>query len=334
MQLYRGMFDHFDTVYIGGGTPSVLNPEQMKLILDKVDKHFSILQNSEITCEINPGGNISPTYLDNLHDTGINRINIGVQSFDEHILTFLGRKHSASEAIDTFEKSRKSGFKNIGLDLIYGIPGQDVKSWTNDVHKAISYEPEHLSCYQLTLEPDTPLGKKYNNGSIDMPDDMLSCSLFFITSEILEKAGYIHYEVSNFARNAHFQSRHNQKYWDHTPYLGLGPASHSFLQNRRWWNHRSISQYINFLNGENLPIGGEETLDSEQLRSEEIFLGLRTKRGIDLKTFRSRYGYDLLEEKEKVITGFMKDSLLEIKNNRLCPTLKGMALADSIYLEL
>lgn len=333
IQLYKNRFDKFDTIYIGGGTPSILHPKQLKVILDEVGKNFSILENSEITCEVNPG-DLSPNYLHALRDTGINRLNIGVQSLDQDILTFLGRRHSVSEAIDALENSRKAGFENIGLDLIYGIPGQGVRSWMNNLYEALSYKPEHLSCYQLTLEPDTPLKMKYLNGSFFMPDDELYQSFFFITSEVIKKAGYVHYEVSNFAREPSLQSRHNQKYWDHIPYLGLGPASHSFFKNKRWWNHRSINKYIKDLNEGNFPVSGKETLNLEQLRNEALYLGLRTKKGIDLNDFFLRYNYDLLKEEEAMLSKLIKEGLLEIQNNRLYPTLKGLALADSICLEL
>lgn len=333
MTMYKHCFDRFDSVYVGGGTPSILKPQQIEQILEKIRKTFSLFEDSEITCEVNPGG-LSLNYLNALRDTGINRLNIGVQSFDRNILTFLGRRHSVSDAIDALENSRKAGFENIGLDLIYGIPGQDVKTWMNDLHEALSFKPEHLSCYQLTLESDTPLETKYQNGGFSMPDEELYRSFFFITSEIIEKAGYVHYEVSNFAREPNLQSRHNQKYWDHTPYLGLGPASHSFLKNKRWWNHRFLDSYISDIKEGKSPVGGEEYLSLDELGNETLYLGLRTRRGINLKDFFSIYNYDLLREKKGFLNKLIKECLVEIQDDRLYPTLKGLALADSIYLEL
>ncbi len=333
MTIYKHCFDRFDSVYVGGGTPSILKPKQMEKILEKIRRTFSLFENSEITCEVNPGG-LSLNYLKALRDTGINRLNIGVQSFNRDILTFLGRRHSVSESIDALENSRKAGFKNIGLDLIYSIPGQDVKSWTNDLREALSFGPEHLSCYQLTLEPDTPLETKYQNGSFSMPDEELYHSFFFITSEIIEKAGYVHYEVSNFAREPNLQSRHNQKYWDHTPYLGLGPASHSFLKNKRWWNHRCLDSYISDIKEGKFPVGGEEYLSLHELGNETLYLGLRTKRGIDIKDFNARYNFDLLQSRERILIKLVEERLVGIKKGFLYPTLKGLALADSLYLEL
>jgi len=331
--MYKHCFDRFDSVYIGGGTPSILKPQQIEQILEKTRKTFSLFENSEITCEVNPG-DLPLNYLNTLRDTGINRLNIGIQSFDQDILTFLGRRHSVSEAMDALESSRNAGFENVGLDLIYGIPGQDVKSWTNDLREALSFKPEHLSCYQLTLEPDTPLETKCQNGSFFMPDEELYHSFFFITSETIEKAGYVHYEVSNFAREPNLQSRHNQKYWDHTPYLGMGPASHSFFKNKRWWNHRSIDSYIADIKEGISPVSDEETLSWKQLRNEALYLGLRTRKGINLKDFFSRYNYDLLREKKGTISKLIKECLVEVQDDRLYPTLKGLALADSIYCEL
>ncbi len=333
IELYKNYFDRFDTVYLGGGTPSILNPKQLGIILDEVHKYFLILEDAEITCEVNPG-DLSLNYLHSLHDMGINRLSIGVQSFDDDLLTFLGRRHSASEAMNALDNSRKAGFENIGFDLIYGIPGQNLKSWEKDLHQALSFESEHISCYELTLEGDTPLAFKYTNGDISLPDNEMLYKLFIETSEFLEDAGYIHYEVSNFARNINLQSRHNQKYWDHTSYLGIGPAAHSFLKNKRWWNHRSLDHYTGDVKERRPPIGGREGLTLKQLRDEALYLGLRTRKGIHLKDFLMRYNCDLLREKKEIIKRLTEDHLIEIHNGTLQPTVKGLALADSIYREL
>ena len=267
-----------------------------------------------------------------MHDMGINRINIGIQSFDEKVLDFLSRRHSAKQAISAIEASRKAGFQNIGLDLIYGVPGQDINSWLTTLKEAVAFSPEHLSCYQLTLAAKTPLGIRYQAGEFLMPGEELQYEFFVKTSEFLKDAGYIHYEVSNFARGTKYASRHNQKYWDHSPYLGLGPSAHSFRDNRRWWNHRSLEQYITEINAGILPVEETEILTTEQLRLEAFYLGLRTKKGVSLRDFKTRYQYDLFAEKREILNKLQEEGFIAIRDGRLYPTQAGLAVADSLAL--
>ena len=329
MEMYRGCFNRFDTLYLGGGTPSLLDSAQLAEIIDGVRKYFPLSTDTEITIEVNPG-DLSQETSESLFKTGINRISIGIQSFDEHILSFLGRRHSSADAISAIEDVRNAGFDNIGLDLIYGVPEQDMKMWLDTLRRALSFKPEHLSCYQLTIEPSTPLGLKYRSGEIVPPDEDLLYEFFMKTSELLEASGYIHYEVSNFARSDKFMSRHNRKYWDHTPYLGLGPAAHSFSGNRRWWNHRCVDRYIEEINRKMPPIEKSEILTMEQLRLEALYLGLRTKMGIDLQDFSKRYDFDLLDKKNKVLERIREEGLIIIRDNHIYPTRRGLAMSDSL----
>jgi oxygen-independent coproporphyrinogen III oxidase len=331
MAMYRNHFNSFDTVYVGGGTPSLLSPQQLETILVRIRENFDLKSNSEITVETNPA-DLNQSYLESIREIGINRINIGVQSFDQKVLNFLGRRHSLTQAILALEASRKAGFHNIGLDLIYGVPGQTIDSWLDTLKQAVGFSPEHLSCYQLTLETKTPLGKRYQAGEFSIPGEELQYEFFMKTSQFLEDAGYIHYEVSNFARGTELFSRHNQKYWDHSPYLGLGPAAHSFQDNRRWWNHRSVEQYITAINARNLPIEETEILTMEQLRLEALYLGLRTKKGVHLEEFKNRYGCDLFAEKKKMLDRLMEEGFVSIQNGHLHPTPTGFAVADSLSL--
>ena len=331
MDIYRTEFSGFDTVYIGGGTPSVLSVKDLGAILDVAANRFTVDSRAEITVEVNPA-DIDLAGLKALRNLGINRINIGVQSFDDDILKFLGRRHNRRQALSALTASERAGFDNIGMDLIYGVPGQEVTSWTDTLHLALSFNPAHLSCYQLTVEPDTPLGIGQAKGEISMPDEETLADLFFQTSGIIEKADYIHYEVSSFAKNVELQSRHNQKYWNHTPYLGLGPAAHSFDGCRRWWNYRSLNAYIEDLKRGTPPVAVSETLADEELRLEALFLGLRTKSGICFEEYRLRYGYDLVSEKAEIISLLAERGLVEIEDGRLKPTVAGMAVADSLAL--
>jgi oxygen-independent coproporphyrinogen-3 oxidase len=257
---------------------------------------------------------------------------MGVQSFDQKILDFLGRRHSLDQAISAIESARLAGFQNLGFDLIYGIPGQNLASWRETVEQALTFLPEHLSCYQLTLEEKTALGQRYRKGEFQLPEEDLQYDFFMKTSEWLEGAGYLHYEVSNFAGSLPLASRHNQKYWNHTPYLGFGPAAHSFKDGERWWNHASLDRYLAEIEKGKLPVEKKENLTIEQLRLEALFLGLRTKRGISLQDFILQYHSDLLFEKKEVIGHLERQGFLSIQEGHLVPTRAGLAVADSLAL--
>ena len=331
IKLSKGTFDLFDTIYIGGGTPSVLTCEQLAEIIAAINKFLKIDSSAEITLEVNPC-DVCSEYFKSLSSLGINRLNIGVQSLDDKILRFLGRRHSANEARQAINHARTAGFKNLGIDLIYAIHGQSVNLWKKSLTEALSFSPEHLSCYQLTLEANTPLYKKYREKNIKEPSENRQRKYFFTTSEELETAGYIHYEVSNFSRTAMLKSRHNMKYWRHVPYLGLGPAAHSFLENRRWWNVASVKNYLEKLSQGKMPVESEEFLTPDQLKLETLFLGLRTGEGIDLKLYKKKFGIDLLADKKNVIESLVNNQFVEVKNGHLRPTLAGMAVADSMAL--
>ena len=329
--MYPNRFNAFDTVYIGGGTPSLLSPQQLKDILTGLEKNFDFTSDPETTIEANPA-DLDRSLLESMRDMGVNRINIGIQSFEDGVLDFLSRRHSAKQAMSAIETSRKAGFQNIGLDLIYAVPGQDINSWLTTLKEAVAFSPEHLSCYQLTLAAKTPLGIRYQAGEFLMPGEELQYEFFVRTSEFLKDAGYIHYEVSNFARGTKYASRHNQKYWDHSPYLGLGPSAHSFRDNRRWWNHRSLEQYITEINAGILPVEETEILTTEQLRLEALYLGLRTKKGVSLHDFKTRYRYDLFAEKREILNKLQEEGFIAIRDGRLYPTQAGLAVADSLAL--
>jgi oxygen-independent coproporphyrinogen-3 oxidase len=333
ISLYHEEFSFFDTIYIGGGTPSLLSPAALSDILRQARNTFVIAADAEITVEVNPA-DAHLHFLTYLRQTGVNRLNIGVQSFDENILRFLDRRHTPEQAMRAIELARTAGFDNIGLDFIYGIPGQSPLSWKVTLSQALSLHPEHLSCYQLSLEPDTPLGQRYQDGEFALPGEDEQVDLFMMTSDILEEAGYLHYEVSNFARDESFKSRHNQKYWRHIPYLGVGPAAHSFSGNRRWWNHRSVKQYLLDIREGRRPVEDSEQLTPTQQRLETCFLGLRTREGIPFQPFSGQQGNVHPAEKEQVLNDLVQAGLIVIENGYLKPTRKGLAVADRLALML
>ncbi len=331
MDLYRSEFSSFDTLYIGGGTPSLLSAGELGAILEATAKRFTISSRAEITLEANPA-DLTPLSLQAWRRLGINRLNIGVQALDDGALAFLGRRHNRSQALAALQAAGDAGFANVGLDLIYGLPGQKLADWRETLRLALSFSPAHLSCYQLTVEAGTPLSRLLARGEIQLPNGEALADLFFTTAAELEKAGYIHYEVSNFARNKDLLSRHNQKYWDHTAYLGLGPAAHSFHGQRRWWNHGDLGAYLGDLGKGVPPRAAEEKLTRDDLCLETLFLGLRTKKGVNLRDYLRCYDRDLLSEKSEPIALLEKKGLVMIKNGCLRPTLAGLAVADSLAL--
>ena len=327
----RGQWHRFDTLYIGGGTPSVLTTDDLGRVIETTRSAFEMAPAAEITLEVNPG-DLDASYLREMRALGVNRLSIGCQSFDDRTLAFLGRRHTARQAGDAVRLARDTGFANIGIDLIYGIPGQSLSSWQKTLGEALTFAPDHLSCYQLTVEEGTPLARRCQRGETALPGEAIQADFFLMTSRVLAEGGYDHYEVSNFARLSETQSRHNKKYWDHTPYLGLGPAAHSFDGRRRWWNIRSVDHYIRELAAGRPPVADSELLTPDQLRTETLFLGLRTRQGVDLGAFKRRFGSDLVREKRKILKTLSEEGLVEIRDGFLRPTRAGMAVADSLAL--
>jgi oxygen-independent coproporphyrinogen III oxidase len=348
MALYRGWATSFDTLYIGGGTPSVLPEGNLEGLIADIQASFAIATDAEITVEANPA-DITESLLAALRRSGVNRLNVGVQSFDDDSLALLGRRHTALQAIGAIQRVHDAGFVNIGLDLIYGLPSSPAEgangdmmphrvpicspltTWLATLNTAISLNPDHLSCYQLTLEEGTPLTERYLRGEVILPDESRQADFFLRTAQILEESGYRHYEISNFARHGR-ESRHNRKYWNHVPYLGLGPAAHSFSGRERRWNRNSVDAYIGDLESGREPIEAREILSDEQLRLEALFLGFRTRRGICLEAFKARYGRNLLADKGDMIERLSGEGLVEIRDGFLRPTRSGMAVADSLAL--
>jgi len=330
---YKDQFPVIDTVYIGGGTPSLLTSREMETLFAALHDHFAIVPDGEKTVEVNPADG-DGEWFSALRGLGFNRLHLGAQSFSDPYLTFLGRRHTVRDIYGAVDRIVAAGFDNFGLDLIYGLPGQSVEAWHRDVAAAVALQPAHISAYELAVEEDTPFGERHRRGEIDLPGEELSRRFFLETSRRLVQAGYTHYEVSNYARPADRASRHNQKYWRHVPYLGLGPAAHSFRENRRWWNHRDLNAYLTDLNRGVLPIAASEELTPAELRLETLFLGLRTAAGIDLKEYQRRFGADLAATRRPLIAALVKEGLLVHTGRRLLPTTRGMVVADGLSRSL
>ncbi len=269
---------------------------------------------------------------------GVNRLNIGVQSFDDNNLRFLGRIHSGSAARLSVERARRAGFDNIGLDLIFGLPGQDKTNWLSDLTQADNLEPEHLACYMLTCEPGTPLDRDVKAGRIHLAAEGIVLDLFNTAIHFLTGRSFFHYEVSNFARMAGPDheprtSRHNLKYWSFAPYIGLGPSAHSYLEPERYWNHRSVATYLRQIEAGNSAMAEKERLTKEQMMIEAIYLGFRTTRGIDLDDFKYRFGLDFYKTFREIMAPFEKDQQLKVTKTHCRLTPKGMVLLDAITAE-
>jgi oxygen-independent coproporphyrinogen-3 oxidase len=329
IRIRRAAFQEFNTIYIGGGTPSVMPPEQIEELFEKLYKNFSVVPDAEITMEVNPGTVDLPA-LKRYRKVGINRLSIGVQSFSEKNLRFLGRIHSSSDAIKTVRKARNADFSNISLDLIYGLPGQTLKSWEKDLAKALEFAPEHLSCYMLTYEPHTPLTSALNEKHFSPLGEKETGELFMATPSFLARNGYLQYEISNYSLRGIFPSMHNQKYWSFHPYTGLGPSAHSFSGNIRSWNHRSVTRYIEDLKKEQLPVENKEVLNREQKMIEAIYLGLRQTDGIDLKNFHENFHQRFEKIFEDVVALLKNKKYLEMDQGRCFLSPQGMLFLDSI----
>ena len=322
-----------DTLYIGGGTPSLLTPKQMGKIVDWAALCFNLGASSEMTLEINPA-TASTRDLQDYAAFGFNRINIGVQSFNDQNLAFLGRKHDSQQALAAVRAAKEAGFNNIGIDLIYGLPDQTAASWKKDLMQAIRLAPKHLSCYILTYEPHTRLYQDMDAGSVTPLSDLHTAEMFRMTHDFLGAAGYEHYEISNFARGSRWRSVHNQKYWNFVPYIGLGPDAHSFKNPQRWWNHRSLDHYIEDTLQGIAPRSEEEELTNEQQMIEALYLGLRQSDGIKLEVFQQYFHMDFKLYFHKALDRFEAENWIDMNAHHCRLTVEGMLFLDRIVDEL
>jgi oxygen-independent coproporphyrinogen-3 oxidase len=319
----------FDTLYLGGGTPSALGVDAVEEIINAARRAFSFLPDTEVTVEVNPG-TVDFDSLQRLRQAGVNRLNLGVQSFREQNLAFLGRVHSAIEAERVLAWSHAAGFENIGIDLIYGIPGQTPDSWKIDLLRALDAGLSHLSCYSLTFEPGTALEVDLRRGKITAAGEDRVAELYLQAHEVLEKGGLEQYETANFARSRGRRSRHNAKYWSFSPYLGLGPSAHSFFEPERFWNCADVDRYIRQLDSGRRPIEESETLTREKLMIEAVYLGLRLIDGIDVSAFNDRFGIGFMERCGAQSAAFEQQGLLTTTAGHCRLTPRGMLLLDSI----
>lgn len=320
------------TVYFGGGTPSLIPPHQLDTIMKSLHKHFTFQPNMEITLEANPDSATDISYFRALLSMGFNRLSLGVQSLDDDVLVRLGRPHSARQAIDSYAQARQAGFHNISVDFIWGLPEQRMKLWLKTLEAVVKMKPQHVSAYNLTLEPQTVMGKQFEDNLLTLPPEKELGRMFIYGAEYLESHGYMQYEVSNFSRMG-FMSMHNSGYWNGEDYLGLGPSAVSTLGRRRFTNPRYMDEYDAAVRGGFAGENFEELSDTDLLR-EMVMLGLRTTRGLDLKAFRERAGYDLVKRQQTLLSALHRENLVRINRGRLMLTKNGMLASNLIIRRL
>ena len=318
------------TIYLGGGTPSVLAASEINMILDHLKKNFLVEKESEITAELNPD-DVTLSYMEQLKQIGINRISIGIQSWDDNDLKLLNRRHTGDQALSAIETAFTAGFSNVTIDLIYGIPGMSTDKWAANLDRAFSGGITHLSAYHLSIEPGTVFGKMKDKGLLQETDEEESASQFNLLIDKTKKAGFIHYEISNFGKPGFF-SVHNTNYWKQVPYLGLGPSAHSFNGYSRQWNIRDLKKYVNSVKK------GKEYFEREELDiktrfNEYIMTSLRTMWGIDLeyveKTFEKE-GFDYVMNMAGKFIGY---GMMKHEENTLVLSNQGKMISDNIISE-
>ena len=319
-----------DTVYFGGGTPSLLSASQLDHILATLRENFRIDAEAEITLEINPGS-ANPERLRAFRSLGVNRASFGAQTFDDAELAKLGRSHSAADALKTFADLRDAGFTNVSFDLIAGLPGQTLDGWQGNIKQALELGPEHLSFYLLEVHSATPLAEHIRRGIQPKPDDDLAGVMYQWMLEQASAAGYEHYEISNLCRPG-FHSRHNVKYWTAEPYFGFGCSAHSYDgAARRWSNHRDVLKYVEMVESGASPVVEEQQLTQTDVRAEALFLGMRLMRGIDVRRYRESFGVDLRDEHGEDLDRFCKAGLLEFDGDLIKLTRTGALLSNEVF---
>ena len=321
------------SIYIGGGTPSFIDSKYIERIMKIVKECYIIDSNAEITIEVNPG-TVSQKKLETYLNSGINRISIGLQSTHNEILSKLGRVHSYEEFLYTYNLARKVGFKNINVDLMLGLPNQSLNDLQESITEVVNLEPEHISVYSLIIENGTPFCEKLEKQEIALPSDELERAMYWETKRKLEKAGYTHYEISNFAKPG-FESKHNLSCWNQEEYIGIGASAHSYTNNVRYSNIDSIEDYIrNYENGNEIDnFVFHEKQNKESKMKEFMMLGLRKIQGIHIQDFKNKFGENPIYLYKKELEKLVNEELLEIDGDIIKLTDKGIDLANLVWEE-
>ena len=329
VELHPGMTRRVGTVYFGGGTPTTLRADQLGFLIDTCRRRFEIADDAEITVEANPG-TVSVDYLRHLRSLGVNRLSFGVQSFDDRELAMIGRTHSGKEAREAFEMARAAGFANLSLDLIAGLPEQDLVTWRRNLDGLFALAPEHLSVYLLELYRDAPLQHRIERGELQAIDDEKTVTMYY---ELVDKAGqygYDQYEISNWARPG-FESRHNLKYWTGAPYWAFGISAAGYDGESRWSNTRNINRYLELTESGASPVAEESRLTDEERQSESIFLRLRLREGVDLRAHAAKFGVEISTRYREEIDRLREAGLIEMDESTMRISRAGKVLANEVF---
>lgn len=330
-QILKGTDKRLASIYFGGGTPSLLSVGEMEDIFAAVNRFYSVPSNIEITVEVNPG-TVNKQKLKELHRLGCNRLSIGVQSANSGILKDLGRIHTLEEAEETYALAREIGFRNVNLDLIFGIPGQSLGDWKNTLSWAVSLRPEHISAYSLKIEEGTPFAQKVDAGEMELIDEETDLAMFLEGIDFLRDAGYEHYEISNFCLPGR-ESLHNLRYWDNGEYLGVGASAHSYMDRIRFYNFSSLEQYMKAVEERRFPVAERKEIKRNDEISERIFLALRKLKGLDLIKFQKDFGQGLEELFATELDKLGKLGLVTVEEGFLRLTRKGLPVANEVFAE-
>lgn len=320
--------DGFHSVYIGGGTPSIVPTPLVGEILGAIKQSFPLTKEAEITLEVNPG-TVCPDDFLALRQMGVNRLSIGIQSFDDHALQALGRLHSSLDVHHVVRAARVGGFENLSFDLMLGLPDQSLEDWQDSLSKAVALRPQHISCYELTIEPKTLYGDWYREGKFALPSEDVVIDMLQETSRYLVGRGYEHYEISNYSLPG-FRALHNLIYWQNRWYLGLGVAAYSYWEGRRWGNVTAPGLYQDMVSGGRLPEAEAEMLDLRGQAGETVMLGLRLSEGVSLAEFENRFGVSVWDFWEEEIESLLDQGLLELKCDHMRLTHRGLLLANQV----
>lgn len=322
------------TLYFGGGTPSLMEPAEVAILVDAARNFYSLAEDAEITIEANPGTH-TPEKLAGFRSAGINRLSLGVQSFNDTLLTGLGRVHTARQALDAFAAAREAGFANISIDLIHSLPGQDLAAWREDLSRAVQLRPEHISAYALAVEEGTPFQTMKNEGRLSLPDEDEDLAMFRHTSSYLKDHGFEHYEISSFSLPG-FRSQHNQVYWHRRSYLGFGAGAHSFLRlpegGIRWHNIPSPEAYLDSIMQSRIPEEEVITLTRSDEMTEFMFLGLRMLDGVETAQFHRQFGLSLQEAYPTELPKLLSEGLLESSAGMIRLSEKGLLMANQVFM--
>jgi oxygen-independent coproporphyrinogen-3 oxidase len=324
--------ESLETIYFGGGTPSLIPISGLQQIFERIYENFGLNPDCEITLEANPD-DLSAAYLQSLNgSTPVNRLSVGIQSFSDHDLKLLNRRHNARQALQSLDDARNAGFKNITIDLIYGLPDMDLRAWKSNLEIAFQLEVPHLSAYHLTIEPNTAMARMTSRGLIHLPEEGDSSAQFLLLHKMAQENGFNHYEISNLAKNG-FLSQHNSNYWKQKKYLGLGPSAHSFNLVSRQWNVNHLRKYIEAVsNGSDY--SESEILDAKTKFNEYLMLSLRTDRGISMKHIADEYGQPVADSLEKNLRLSVSGEWVTKQDDCIRLTAAGWMVSDYIVSRL